>query len=92
MKKAERANVLAVIFILEMDLQQFGHRDANGARRQAEKLGGWQVSYMSFAFPDGSAAYLSEQLGWKKKGTDYRVWAAQRQINEMSANARKNFA
>lgn len=51
-------------FILIMECDQFGHRDVNKACREAAKLGGKNVGYMSFIFADGSTARLNERECW----------------------------
>ncbi len=37
------------------------------AQQHAERLGGGEVCHMSYRFKDASAAYLTDQAGWKLK-------------------------
>lgn len=43
-------------------------RDPVAARYLAWQLGGAESSHMSYRFRDMSAAYLTDQVGWKVKG------------------------
>lgn len=70
------AMAMATRFVSAMNCHQFGHRDWIGARREAQKIGGQEIGDMSFSFPDGSRAYLSDQLRWEKVITDLARGAA----------------